>query len=111
MPRGRRSLTDFEHWEQRVISTASKWKGWSITKDQRGRVLIRRREASRPSETVTLPRPIVWEEAYETDIQDWELHKQRLSQCGASRYDHCSYYVGPRGGVYYINSRGRKTYC
>ena len=71
MPRGRRSLTDFEHWEQRIISTASKWKGWSITKDQRGRVLIRRREASRPSETVTLPRPIVWEEAYESDIQDW----------------------------------------
>ena len=71
MPRGRRSLTDFEHWEQRIISTASKWKGWSITKDQRGRVLIRRREASRPSETVTMPRPIVWEEAYETDIQDW----------------------------------------
>ena len=71
MPRGRRSLNDFEHWEQRIISTASKWKGWSITKDQRGRVLIRRREASRPSETVTLPRPIVWEEAYESDIQDW----------------------------------------
>ena len=47
----------------------------------------------------------------ELNTQDWELHKQRLSQCGASRYDHCSYYVGPRGGVYYINSRGRKTYC
>ena len=71
MPRGRRSLIDFEHWEQRIISTASKWKGWSITKDQRGRVLLRRREASRPSETVTLPRPIVWGEAYESDIQNW----------------------------------------
>ena len=47
----------------------------------------------------------------ERNTQDWELHQERLRKCKASRYDGCSYYVGPRGGVYYINYRGRKTYC
>ena len=47
----------------------------------------------------------------ERNTQDWELHWERLHTCKASRYDGCSYYVGPRGGVYYINYRGRKTYC
>ena len=47
----------------------------------------------------------------ELNTQNWKLHKQRLMQCRASRYDHCSNYVGPRGGVHYINSRGRKSYC
>ena len=47
----------------------------------------------------------------ERNTQDWDLHWERLHTCKASRYDGCSYYVGPRGGVYYINYRGRKTYC
>ena len=47
----------------------------------------------------------------ERNTQDWELHQERLRKCKASRYDGCSYYVGPRGGIYYINYRGRKTYC
>ena len=47
----------------------------------------------------------------ERNTQDWELHQERLRKCKASRYDGCSYYVGPRGGVYYIIYRGRKTYC
>ena len=47
----------------------------------------------------------------ERNTQDWDLHQERLRKCKASRYDGCSYYVGPRGGVYYINYRGRKTYC
>ena len=47
----------------------------------------------------------------ERNTRDWKLHQERLRRCGASRYEDCSYYVGPRGGVYYINYRGRKTYC
>ena len=50
-----------------------------------------------------------WETSLRAEVK--KLDAERRRQCGASRYDHCSYYVGPRGGVYYINSRGRKTYC
>jgi hypothetical protein len=45
------------------------------------------------------------------NTRDWALHQQRLSVFGRSQYKGCYYYVGPRGGVYYINSNGRKTYC
>jgi integrase len=58
-------------WEQRTAGVAASWKGWSITKDQRGRVMVLRRESGRPAEKVLLPRPIVWAEEYEDDIQNW----------------------------------------
>ena len=57
-------------WEQRTAGVAASWKGWSITKDQRGRVMVLRRESGRPAEKVLLPRPIVWAEEYEDDIQN-----------------------------------------
>ena len=67
----RRKLIEMEHWEQRIVLTASKWKGWSITKDQRLRAMVLRREAGRPAEKVLLPLPILWTAEYEDDIQDW----------------------------------------
>ena len=67
----RRKLIEMEHWEQRTVLTASKWKGWSITKDQRLRAMVLRREAGRPAEKVLLPIPILWTAEYENDIQDW----------------------------------------
>ena len=47
----------------------------------------------------------------ELNTTNWQLHQKRLYSCRASRFKDCSYYVGPRGGVYYINYNGRKTYC
>jgi len=42
---------------------------------------------------------------------NWDLHQRRLSIYKHSKFKGCHYYIGPRGGVYYINSNGRKTYC
>ena len=42
---------------------------------------------------------------------NWELHQARLRKHGASQFKGTHYYLGPRGGVYYINSNGRRTYC
>ena len=46
----------------------------------------------------------------DTNTNDWELHKKRMIKSGMSQFKGCHYYVGPRGGWYYINSNGRKTY-
>ena len=44
------------------------------------------------------------------NTNDWEVHKKRMLQHRSSQYKGCYYYVGPRGGWYYINSNGRRTY-
>ena len=45
------------------------------------------------------------------NTRNWEIHASRMRRFGRSKFQGCHYYVGPRGGWYYINSRGRKTYC
>ncbi|EEE40847.1 hypothetical protein [Prochlorococcus marinus] len=42
---------------------------------------------------------------------DWELHQQRLNKYSKSTFKNTTFYVGSRGSVYYINSRGTKVYC
>ena len=44
------------------------------------------------------------------NTDDWEIHKQRMIKSDMSQFKGCHYYVGPRGGWYYINSNGRRTY-
>ena len=45
------------------------------------------------------------------NIKDWELHRERLDNFGRSKYRGTMFYVGPKGGVYYITYRGTKVYC
>ena len=42
---------------------------------------------------------------------DWEQHQRRLNKFSKSTYKKTTFYVGSRGGVYYISSRGTKVYC
>ena len=42
---------------------------------------------------------------------DWYLHRERLQKFHNSKYQGLHYFYGPRGGFYYINSNGHKTYC
>lgn len=44
------------------------------------------------------------------NTRDWQLHQRRLQKFRQSKFRGTYYYVGPRGGVYYINSNGRKVY-
>ena len=46
----------------------------------------------------------------ELNTNNLELHNERLNEFGKSKYRNDIYYVGPRGGVYYYSSYGRKTY-
>ena len=54
-------------------------------------------------------------EERETDptlsTNDWEQHQQRLNKYSKSTFKNTTFYVGSRGGVYYITSRGTKVYC
>ena len=45
------------------------------------------------------------------NTRDWELHAERLQRFGNSKYCNLYYFYGPRGGLYYINRNGHKTYC
>ena len=47
----------------------------------------------------------------EINTKNWDVHQQRLSLCGQSLYRGTMFYVGPKGGVYYITYRGTKVYC
>ena len=47
----------------------------------------------------------------EINTRNWDVHQQRLSLCGQSLYRGTMFYVGPKGGVYYITYRGTKVYC
>lgn len=42
---------------------------------------------------------------------DWALHQERLQKYRNSKYRGRHYFYGPRGGLYYVNSNGHKTYC
>ena len=45
------------------------------------------------------------------NTRNWDLHQARMSQYGFSVFRGTQYHRGPRGGVYYINGNGRRTYC
>ena len=47
----------------------------------------------------------------ELNTRNWDLHQTRLSRFGNSKYRGLHYFYGPRGGLYYINRNGHKTYC
>ena len=42
---------------------------------------------------------------------DWEQHQRRLNKFKESKYIDKHFYVGPKGGVYYISYTGTKVYC
>ena len=42
---------------------------------------------------------------------DWEQHQRRLNKFSTSIYRRTTFYVGPKGGVYYLTARGTKVYC
>ena len=44
-------------------------------------------------------------------IKNWEQHQRRLNKFGESNYRDRYFYVGPKGGVYYISYTGTKVYC
>ena len=43
--------------------------------------------------------------------KNWEQHQRRLNKFGESKYRDRHFYVGPKGGVYYISYKGTKVYC
>ena len=45
------------------------------------------------------------------NTNDWQQHRRRLNEFGESKYQNTHFYVGPKGGVYYIPYRGTKVYC
>ena len=45
------------------------------------------------------------------NTKDWQQHQRRLNKFGESKYQDTHFYVGPKGGVYYITYRGTKVYC
>ena len=45
------------------------------------------------------------------NTNDWQQHRRRLNEFGESKYQNTHFYVGPKGGVYYITYRGTKVYC
>ena len=51
------------------------------------------------------------EENPDVNTRNWELHQKRLEKFGRSKYKGTTFYVGPKGGVYYITYRGTKVYC
>mgnify|MGYP001464215462 FL=1 len=47
----------------------------------------------------------------DVNTKSWELHRKRLETFGRSKFKGTMFYVGPKGGVYYITYRGTKVYC
>ena len=47
----------------------------------------------------------------DVNTKSWELHRKRLETFGRSKYKGTMFYVGPKGGVYYITYQGTKVYC
>tara|TARA_B100000963_G_scaffold32503_1_gene24146 strand:+ start:535 stop:795 length:261 start_codon:yes stop_codon:yes gene_type:complete len=45
------------------------------------------------------------------NTNNWEQHQRRLDKFGESKFRDTHFYVGPKGGVYYITYRGTKVYC
>ena len=44
------------------------------------------------------------------NTNNWGLHKKRLEIHGTSKFRGTTFYVGAKGGVYYISSRGTRVY-
>ena len=44
------------------------------------------------------------------NTKDWNQHQDRLIKFGCSNYRRTMFYVGPKGGVYYVTKRGTKVY-
>ena len=44
------------------------------------------------------------------NTNNWGLHKKRLEIHGTSTFRGTIFYVGPKGGVYYISYNGKKIY-
>ena len=57
-------------WEQRLVETTEDWNGWSLTR-VRDRVVVRYRETGKPVESVTLPKPLLWDQASYKDAIRW----------------------------------------
>ena len=47
----------------------------------------------------------------DVNTKSWELHRKRLETFGRSKFKGTMFYVGPKGGVYYVTERGTKVYC
>ena len=45
------------------------------------------------------------------NTKNWDQHQRSLNKFGESKYRDTHFYVGPKGGVYYITYRGTKVYC
>jgi len=57
-------------WEQRLIETTEPWNGWGMSR-VRDRIVVRLRERGRPAESVTLPRPLTWDEVHHREAIRW----------------------------------------
>ena len=57
-------------WEQRLIETTEPWNGWGMSR-VRDRIVVRLRERGRPAESVTLPRPLTWDEVHHRAAIRW----------------------------------------
>ena len=57
-------------WERRLVETTEEWNGWSLTR-VRDRVVVRYRETGKPVESVTLPKPLLWDQASHKDVIRW----------------------------------------
>ena len=44
------------------------------------------------------------------NTNNWALHNKRLEMYGKSTFRRTTFYVGPKGGVYYISYNGKKVY-
>ena len=60
-------------WEERLIETTEDWPGWSVMRGgkKRDRITIRFRLAGSPVETVTLPRPLEWNQQSQKNATRW----------------------------------------
>ncbi len=61
---------DRPNWERRLVETTEDWNGWSVSK-VRDRIVVRLRETGRPAESVTLPKPLLWNRESHKDAIRW----------------------------------------
>lgn len=76
-------LSERPRWEQRLVETTDDWNGWSISK-VRDRIVVRLREKGRPDESLTLPKPLVWNQESHKDAIRW-IEQLYVAWDGGSR--------------------------
>ena len=59
-----------QKWEQRLLDTCEPWNGWGISR-VRDRVVVRYRAKGSAAESVTLPRPLTWDQQHHRDAIRW----------------------------------------